>query len=146
MKNKIILLMISGVLISFSALSQTTEKSSHPKLDSFYKLKQNSRAAIVSDTAKSNSTITSTNPTPSSTPTQSLKTSAAPSQSTSTVSENNTKPTANVTPESKPQQPVQTAPVKKPIYSETRLGSSSKQYDTYEKNNNGAGAVTTSPK
>ncbi len=29
---------------------------------------------------------------------------------------------------------------------DTRLGSSSPQYDTYEKNSNGAGSVTTSPK
>ncbi len=32
------------------------------------------------------------------------------------------------------------------IYRDTRLGSSSKKYDTYKKNDNGAGAVTTSPK
>ena len=33
-----------------------------------------------------------------------------------------------------------------PPYMDTRLGSSTRQYDTYEKNNNGAGSVTTSPK
>ncbi|MDQ6904490.1 MAG: hypothetical protein M3139_15980 [Bacteroidota bacterium] len=33
-----------------------------------------------------------------------------------------------------------------PPYMDTRLGSSTKQYDTYEKNSNGAGSVTTSPK
>jgi hypothetical protein len=33
-----------------------------------------------------------------------------------------------------------------PPYRDTRLGSSTKQYDTWEKNNNGAGSVTTSPK
>ncbi len=32
------------------------------------------------------------------------------------------------------------------IYRDTRLGSSEKKYDTYKKNENGAGAVTTSPK
>jgi hypothetical protein len=31
------------------------------------------------------------------------------------------------------------------IYSDTRLGSSSPMYDTYEKNNYGAGAITTNP-
>lgn len=36
--------------------------------------------------------------------------------------------------------------VKKPIYRDTRLGSSSKKYNTYKKNDNGAGSVTTSPK
>ncbi len=32
------------------------------------------------------------------------------------------------------------------IYRDTRLGSSEPQYNTYKKNDNGAGAVTTSPK
>jgi hypothetical protein len=32
-----------------------------------------------------------------------------------------------------------------PIYRDTRLGSSSPLYDTYKKNDNGAGAVTTNP-
>ena len=40
---------------------------------------------------------------------------------------------------------VQTQPAP-PKNLDTRLGSSTKQYDTWEKNNNGAGAVTTSPK
>ncbi|MDQ2863299.1 MAG: hypothetical protein M3R50_06565 [Bacteroidota bacterium] len=35
---------------------------------------------------------------------------------------------------------------KKPLYRDTRLGGSSKQYDTYKKNDNGAGAVTNNPK
>lgn len=35
---------------------------------------------------------------------------------------------------------------KKPMYRDTRLGSSEKQYNTYKKNDNGAGAITTSPK
>ncbi len=33
----------------------------------------------------------------------------------------------------------------KPIYRDTRLGSSSKMYDTYKKNDYGAGAITTNP-
>lgn len=32
-----------------------------------------------------------------------------------------------------------------PIYRDTRLGSSSPLYNTYEKNNNGAGSITTNP-
>lgn len=35
---------------------------------------------------------------------------------------------------------------KKPMYRDTRLGSSSKKYNTYKKNDNGAGAITTNPK
>ncbi len=36
-------------------------------------------------------------------------------------------------------------PAKKPMYRDTRLGSSSKKYNTYKKNDNGAGAVTNNP-
>ncbi|MEO6220894.1 MAG: hypothetical protein ABIO81_10730 [Ginsengibacter sp.] len=141
MKNKIMPLIISCVLISFSALSQTPEKSSHPKLDSFYKLKQNSRAAIVSDTSAAPIANPGTvkNPIISNNPAASLP-------SPSKVTFNNIKPTNNVTQQNQPQQPVQTMPAQKPVYRDTRLGSSSKMYDTYEKNNNGAGAVTATPK
>ncbi len=34
---------------------------------------------------------------------------------------------------------------KKPMYRDTRLGSSSKMYNTYKKNDYGAGAITTDP-
>ena len=34
----------------------------------------------------------------------------------------------------------------KPVYRDTRLGSSSKMYNTYKKNDYGAGAITTNPK
>ena len=34
---------------------------------------------------------------------------------------------------------------KKPMYRDTRLGGSSKKYNTYKKNDNGAGAVTNNP-
>ena len=37
-------------------------------------------------------------------------------------------------------------PAKKPMYLDTRLGSNTKKYDTYKKNDKGAGAATTSPK
>ena len=40
----------------------------------------------------------------------------------------------------KSQQPVAT-----PMYRDTRLGSSSPLYNTYQKNDNGAGAITTNP-
>ena len=49
-----------------------------------------------------------------------------------------TAPTPKVIPKPK-------APPELP-YMDTRLGSSSPQYNTWEKNNNGAGSVTTSPK
>ncbi len=34
---------------------------------------------------------------------------------------------------------------KKTMYRDTRLGSSSKKYNTYKKNDNGAGAITNNP-
>jgi len=40
---------------------------------------------------------------------------------------------------------VTTTPTTGHVYRDTRLGSSSPQYDTYEKNNYGAGSVTTNP-
>lgn len=44
------------------------------------------------------------------------------------------------------QQKVQAQTPPAPPYMDTRLGSSTKQYDTWQKNSNGAGSVTTSPK
>lgn len=38
-----------------------------------------------------------------------------------------------------------TSPKKKKIYRDTRLGSSSPMYNTYKKNDKGAGAITTNP-
>jgi hypothetical protein len=55
------------------------------------------------------------------------------------------KPTA-VTPLLPVQKNVQSQAPPSPPYIDTRLGSSTKAYDTWEKNNNGAGSVTTSPK
>lgn len=50
-----------------------------------------------------------------------------------------------VIPPTPPQKKVQTQHTDPP-YIDTRLGSSSPLYNTYEKNSNGAGSVTTSPK
>ncbi len=146
MKHKIAPLIMSFVLISFSALCQTTENTSHPKLDAFRKLKQNSQAAndsiaAASTTAASNLT-TSPNPEP-----------VAPSTTGKIGTNPNLSPTpvANITPATTtvvtkaPEQSAVSQP-KPHIYMDTRLGSSTKQYDTYEKNNYGAGSVTTSPK
>lgn len=157
MKTKIIPLSILGILISLSALSQTTENSSHPKLDAFRKLKQNSREAVVSDTsatpkvntATGNNIKTSNDSSPSSTATGNSTTTSnnsSPTSSSPIVTGNKTISTNNAGTQNQPNPPVQTMPAQKQIYMDTRLGSSTKQYDTYEKNNNGAGSVTTSPK
>jgi hypothetical protein len=50
-----------------------------------------------------------------------------------------------VIPPAPPQKKIQTQHTDPP-YIDTRLGSSSPLYDTYQKNSNGAGSVTTSPK
>ncbi len=54
-------------------------------------------------------------------------------------------PVANVPPQEKVQAPLISRPEGE-MYRPTRLGSSSPQYDTYDKNKKGAGSVTTSPK
>ena len=54
-------------------------------------------------------------------------------------------PVANIPPQQKVQPPLISRPEGE-MYRPTRLGSSSPQYDTYDKNKKGAGSVTTSPK
>ena len=70
-------------------------------------------------------------------------------QSLSGVSDSNNlnKPVAAVIVKPEPKK-VQTKPVAKPtsIYMDTRLGSSSPLYNTYETNSNGAGTITNTPK
>ena len=147
MKNKIMALMISGILISFSALSQTTEKSSHPKLDALFPHAPNTTVANIADSMQAPPTniVTNNNTLPSN---NIPGTTVAPA--TNIVTGSNIKPVSTITYQEKPQQqqPQQQvqARTEKGLYIETRLGSSTKQYDTYEKNNNGAGSVTTSPK
>ncbi len=148
MKNKIMALMISGILISFSALSQTTEKSSHPKLDALFPHAPNTTAANIPDSTKAPpANIVSNNNTM---PSNNIPgTTTAPP--TNIVTDSNIKPVSTITYQEKPQQQqpqqrAQARPEQKGLYMETRLGSSTKQYDTYEKNSNGAGSVTTSPK
>ena len=66
---------------------------------------------------------------------------AAPAMTATTTID---KPTI-ITPQASPTQKIATS-LPTSIYNGTRLGSSTKQYDTWEKNNNGAGSVTTSSK
>ena len=166
MKNKILPLVISGALISFSALSQTTEKSTHPKLDALFPHSQNTTTTNIPDSKKApvtnivttNNTIPSMNiPETTIAPVTNIATSnntlpannipeTTTAPATNIVTGNNIKPASTITFQDKPQEEVQTRPEQKEIYRDTRLGSSTKQYDTYEKNDNGTGAVTTRPK
>ena len=167
MQNKIIKLLVTFVvLFSLHGFSQTTEKSSHPLLDKYYPRKQNI------DTNKTVST--QVNPIPENTTSPAITT--QPAAITTTVPAETKRPAISTTTPLTTNPIVTTTPVVTPIpvaekpdtisakippaqkliqpqpapppppYMDTRLGSSSKLYDTWEKNNNGAGTVTTSPK
>jgi hypothetical protein len=159
MQNKIIKLLVTFILLfSLRSFSQTPEKSKHPLLDKYYPQIQNT------DTGKAVTTqikpVPETKPAPPLTTTTIPAVTTAPAVTTTTVPAMTTTSVVTTTPAmtttttfnkpttvttQTPVQKVQTKPAP-PLYSETRLGSSTKQYDTWEKNNNGAGAVTTSPK
>ena len=94
----------------------------------------------------------SENPPPATTVVQAVTNNTAistPNADVTTVSGPANKPAVNKqdTTAKLPVQPIvqpQRAPTEP--YMDTRLGSSTPQYDTWKKNNNGAGSVTTSPK
>ena len=155
MQNKITLLIIFFVLFSLQGFSQTVQKSEHPLLDKYYPRKQNTdtnktittqikpvpetkpASPITNKSVDNKPTITARVPVEE--PAPETKTSPAV---TDTLAVN--KPT--ITSLAPVQKKVQPQPLPATPYIDTRLGSSSKLYDTYEKNNNGAGSVTTSPK
>ncbi len=152
----IALLSIFTVLFSLHGFSQATERTEHPLLDKYYP-----RAQVV-DTNKTVSTqITSSSQTkpisaasvntgpkilvvttkPVDTTTRSVETIPSITKQSTLTSTTAVNTPATVTRDV----PVQTAPLATP-HRDTRLGSSTPQYDTWQKNANGAGAVTTSPK
>ncbi len=149
MKNKFMPLVITCLLISFSALSQAPGDTSHPKLNAFRQLKANSRAAADSaaaaSTTKTNDVISQGSPAtavPASTDNIATKPASTPSPVvTNLVSQPTNAPVTQIQ-----EQPAPVAKQQPHTYNDTRLGSSSPQYNTYEKNNYGAGSVTTSPK
>ena len=151
-----ILLSIFIVFFSLHGFSQATEKSEHPLLDKYYP-----RAQVVDTNKTVGTQITSssqtkpisaasinTNPktlivttTPADTTTRSVETIPSMTKQSKLISTTTVNTPATVAREV----PVQTAPPAAP-YRDTRLGSSTPQYDTWQKNANGAGSVTTSPK
>ena len=156
------------VLFSLQGFSQTTEKSAHPLLDKYYPQKQNT------DTNKTITTqikpvpeikpvpVPETKPAPALPTTPVVTTKTVPAVTTmsnvtttpavTTIPVVTTTPVLNkqdtVTAQVPVQKKIQPQPKPKPYtpYMDTRLGSSSPLYDTWEKNSNGAGSVTTSPK
>ncbi len=160
------------VLFSLQSYSQTTEASKHPLLDKYYpRAEDDTTATIVTKPAPvvnqvsgikpaAITPITSTSPVPAVTDTiAAIKptNTAVPLPETKLISK--TIPATSVTDTTTDIRPINTAvtltiPVQTKIepkppttpYVDTRLGSSTPAYDTWEKNNNGAGSVTTSPK
>ncbi|MDQ2718380.1 MAG: hypothetical protein M3Z26_01275 [Bacteroidota bacterium] len=169
MQHKIIKLAIAFfVLFSFQGFSQAPEKSDHPLLDKYYPQKQNvntTKAEVNQINPISQTKPIETKPAPVATitPVPAATTTTATATpvpvaalpTITNVPELTTKPVAATTTNTiiKPTAITAQAPIKKlsgqpapPPYMDTRLGSSTKQYDTWEKNNNGAGSVTTSSK
>ena len=139
MRNKFFnLAVILLLLFSLQGFSQTTEKSKHPLLDKYYPQLQNNDTNKAVTTQIKPAPETKTTPVVTSATVPALTTSPAMNTTTSI-----NKPTT-VTVQPPPVQKVPAQPGS--LYRETRLGSSTPQYDTWEKNNNGAGSVTTSPK
>lgn len=152
----ITLLSIFIVLFSLHGFSQATEKSDHPLLDKYYPRAQvidtnktvGTQISSSTKTKPISATSVNTSPktlivttTPADTTTRSVET--IPSMTTqSTVT---TTTTVNTPATVARDVPVQKAPPVLP-YRDTRLGSSTPQYDTWQKNANGAGTVTTTPK
>ena len=144
--------------ISLAAYSQTTEPSKHPLLDKYYPQPKNDNQPKASTTTvptatykepAANATVTPVAPPTTPAASETPLTSPEPVPTVSTTAP----AIAPATTLNKPAPIAPPAAVKKAagqpgpsLYSETRLGSSTKQYDTWEKNKNGAGSVTTSNK
>ena len=169
MQFKIILLTtLFALLFSLQTFSQATEKSDHPLLDKYYPTPKKDTNTVIAPAAKpivetkssQAAPVVSTAPVAASTapvatspniPVETkpvVVTSIAPAIKADTaVKAPETAATNKIAPVRNPA-PVKKAaaqPVTQP-YRSTRLGSSSKLYDTWEKNNNGAGSVTTGGK
>jgi len=121
MKNKILPVVILILFFSTKSFSQTT-KANHTKSDTTTAIHhndlKNQRIYEAKNTAKQG-------------------------QLSSTASA--TTYSAGASSQDKTPAPVAKKSTKKPMYRDTRLGSSSKKYNTYKKNDNGAGAITTNP-
>ncbi|MEO7960712.1 MAG: hypothetical protein ABIR19_04140 [Ginsengibacter sp.] len=172
--KKLIVLWCIALSLSFPGFGQAEDSSNTPKKNAFARMKENSReaarladsaaAAAAASTRKSNTAIAS-QAAPSATPIATDRISAGGSinsvnippvpvnaennipaetlQAQSSAASENVSAIKALSPPPPPAPP----PTKpQEIYRPTRLGSSTQQYSTYEKNDNGAGSVTTSPK
>ena len=118
-------------MISSAGFSQTAMKTLHPKLNSSFQRYQNN----IGNTALSGTSTSFAMP-----PGDNSK-AAVTSLNNADFNQKSVKNNSAV----KEQKKVLDVPVQQPMYRDTRLGSSSKMYDTYEKNDYGAGAITNNP-
>lgn len=155
MKNKMVKLFMMFVLLSLQGFSQADEKSEHPLLDKYYPQKQTpgpaktitTQTPILPDIKSISETKPAPVPkvmpeTPPPAPTKSIsgiEPVAAAKDTTAVYTPTNIAVPVPVLNKTQPKHP--STP-----YIDTRLGSSSPLYDTYEKNTYGAGSVTTNPK
>lgn len=163
MKIKILMLLAAFfVFLSFNGVSQTTETSKHPLLDKYYpqpknvdtvknippqsktvivnsQLPEKKPVAVISDTSTINKSAITPVKTTQPIPGTELVHESVLTDTTAINKSNNVAVPAPV------QNSVHPRPAPQP-YRGNRLGSSSRLYDTWEKNNNGAGSVTTRPK
>ena len=166
MKIKSGIIILIGLVISNSTLAQDTTQER--LVDKYYPKAE--QAPPVPNTEKVNPVTTTTNqPAPANAPVTAVPLRATvvapPPTDSAPVSEINnevTPVTETVSQVQAPQSPINNEAGKinnstkkgtdnynpdpsSPVYRDTRLGSSSPMYNTYEKNNNGAGSVTTNP-
>jgi hypothetical protein len=163
MQNKMLKLFVTFVVLLFSlqGFSQTTENSAHPLLDKYYPQKKsvdtNKTVTTQINPVPVTKPMTETKPLAVTKPALEAKPLPETKQEPETKPVSETKPVPAVTDTTAINKPI-TIPIPVPVpknvqakpaaapYNENRLGSSSPLYDTWEKNNNGAGSVTTSPK
>jgi len=159
MHTKISLMLFIFCLFFLNGFSQNTEKSTHPLMDKYYPPKPKTEPVpVIAPTANARPVINPVAQTKNET--TKIDTSAnikgvnPPVQIAETPVIVEAKPATVVdsTAINKPQAMVPVA-VQKPVqsnpetpYNPNRLGSSSPLYNTWEKNNNGAGSVTTGSK
>jgi len=144
MQYKISLLLVTLiVLFSLQDFAQTTPKSEHPLLDKYYPRPKADTPKTVATPIKS---VPETKPAPAVVTVPAVTAPAVVTSPAAVVTAPVVNKPVTDTTRDPIQKKVQTQPVPGHPYRDTRLGSSTSAYDTYEKNNNGAGSVTTSPK
>lgn len=174
MKIKESIIIILGIIISNTALSQDTTqtrlvdkyypKSETPTPEPQNKITPISRNEPLNNSPVPQKPVINNNPISGSVAAQPTQAPDTKTNDINIADPVTTVPTADINPQqqkpvvkndpiiSQPTRPPVSNPTPTPaapatgdVYRDTRLGSSSPQYNTYEKNDNGAGSVTTNP-